>query len=314
MVAAEKIVIGTLAGLAAFWAFDHVARRRLRARRVWNSPEPPRPTRLRPRPPVARTQASRGAPGDTLRRVPVPAALAPPALDEADPEEFPEDLPDAPLEGEGDFERVRNHDDASELAERFQGAETSVDWGTFTDFPGAADEPSELDVMLEHYFATDETPGRFYAVQPGDTPETIARAALTLIGSTRPSRQQILDYIYCFTSATYNLDHYGSTSTSLSFPAKWKVPGLGLGLRAAFLPRNADAIDLMTHGLPVPRTVDEQGRPTNAEASSHGTIWLPPVDPERLPDGVVTCEGFSYTCGTSGLEPDPALLRLLEAC
>lgn len=256
----EHALYGSLAGLAAFVAYDHVTRRRRVAPAL---PQRNAAPRLRP----ARPLPSPPAAPECVSLVTLPDL--PGTVIELDDEPEPEP------------ERTAAH--------------------------------ASLEELLEHYFDAEETPGRFYTIQPGDTPETIARAVLSKLVE-RPTRQQILDYIHVFSSCSYNLDRYGSRSTSLSFPAKWCVPGLGLGLRAAFLPRNADAIDQMAAGLPVPRTVDDQGRPLDPEASSHGTVWLCPVDPERLRDeGVVTCEGFAYECGTSQLEPDPMLLHRLEA-
>ncbi len=174
-----------------------------------------------------------------------------------------------------------------------------------------------LDALLECYFASEARPGNFYSVQPGDTPETIAREALASVGE--PTKQALLDYIWCFSGGRYNLHRYGTRSTTRSrtgqsFSAQWVVPGIGKGLRGAFLPRNADAVELMARGLSVPRTIDEEAVRVVDDATSLGTIWLPPVCADQLDEGIVTCAPYSYEDGSSALEPPPRLLyRLREA-
>ncbi len=171
---------------------------------------------------------------------------------------------------------------------------------------------SRLDQLLEELFATDPTGGSFYQVQDGDTPESIARAVLGSVGAY--TERNVLDYVYCFSSSSWNLDLYGSPSTSRRYPRRYIVPGFGQGVRAAFLPRNADALALLGSGQLPHRTVDlKTGARTDADAAHHGVLWLPPVSPEQLRLGVVTCAPFSWPDGSSTINPHPELLELLEA-
>ncbi len=175
-----------------------------------------------------------------------------------------------------------------------------------------APEPSRLGELLEMHVSGEALPNKFYQVREGDTPVTIARAVLASVG--RFDEAHVLDYVYCFTSAPFNLDRYGTPSTSRRFPARWRIPGFGRGLRGAFVPHNADALAAMHGGKLPARTVDERtGKPLDPEARELGLVWLPPVDPGRLAEGIVTCSGFSWPDGSSTLNPDPELMALLEA-
>lgn len=172
-------------------------------------------------------------------------------------------------------------------------------------------EQTRLDELLEQYFAIDSEPGNFYQVVATDTFEGVARAALKTV-IPNPTDAQILAYIHCISAGPYNLDKYGSPSTSKVFPQQWLVPGLGQGLRAAFLPRNADGVAAFGAGLMPVRTVDPKTARGITSDSAYGLIWLPPVSAEDLEGaGVVTCAPFSYDDGSSTIDPDPELLSLL---
>ena len=168
---------------------------------------------------------------------------------------------------------------------------------------------TRLDELLREHLAVDARPGTFYQVTASDTPETIARAALRTVGDA--TDKATLDYIYCFTSSTWNLKLYGGPSTSNRFPFRWKVPGFGQGLRAAFLPRNAPAVSLMGSGVLPYRTVHEKDSThlDGAEGNAaYGLIWLPPVSREQLKLGVVTCAHRTWDDGSSTIDPNPELL------
>ena len=176
-----------------------------------------------------------------------------------------------------------------------------------------APEPTRIEAietLLKQYVTDDPYPNRFYLVQFGDTPESVARAALKHFGDPTPA--QVLDYVHCYSGCTHNLDNYGTPSLSRSFSKRLLVPGLGLGLRVAFLPRNADALGLMLGGLAPRMTVDRRTGAPAANSTSYGLLWLPPIDPEAFTQGEVTCSGYEWEDGTSGLEPPPKLFELLE--
>lgn len=169
---------------------------------------------------------------------------------------------------------------------------------------------SRLEELLDLHLASEPTPGKFYQVQAGDTPEFVLRAALEDVGTHREGH--LVDYLYCVVSSPWNLDLYGTPSTSRSYPQRFLVPGIGLGVRAAFLPRNAEALAMMRQGLSPSRTVDRDGRATDDSAQAFGLLWLPPVCPECLDvDDQITCAPFSWEDGTSTINPDPELLALL---
>ncbi len=174
----------------------------------------------------------------------------------------------------------------------------------------ADDRLGRLDELLALYFAIGTTPGTFCLVDPDATPETIARAALASVGPFTES--QVLDYVYCFTSSPWNLALYGGPSTSKRYPRRWIIPGFGQGVRAAFLPRNADALEMMANGVIPPRAVDESTAKALTESVSYGLLGLPPICPEQRALGVVTCAPFSWDDGSSTIDPDPEFIGLLE--
>lgn len=173
-------------------------------------------------------------------------------------------------------------------------------------------KPDPYDTLLQDLFHNDPRGGSFYQILPGDTPETIARAVLKATG--RFTKQNVLDYIHCFSSSRHNLDRYGSRSTSSIYPSEWLVPSFGQGLRAAFLPRNDDALDAFTHRRLPKRTIDaNSGAPLEPEAKRLGCIWLPPVSRDDLRNGIVTCGHQTYADGSSSIDPPPDFLAHLEA-
>lgn len=176
-------------------------------------------------------------------------------------------------------------------------------------------EDDRLAELVELHVAKEPTAGKFYQVGPDDTPETIARAVLAPFGKFTVA--QVRDYIYCFTSSPYNLDRYGTRSTTKRYPKRWLIPGFGQGLRGAFLPRNVDGLAALRSGRFPMRTIDprsakyiDHGLPTHPTA--YGLIWLPPISPEQLEIGVVTCAPFTWDDGSSSINPDPELLDLLQ--
>lgn len=165
--------------------------------------------------------------------------------------------------------------------------------------------------LLEKLFHADPEGGSFYALQAGDTPETVARAVLSRVG--RFTKQNVIDYIHCVSSSRWNLDRYGSPSTSRTYPRDWLVPGFGKGLRAAFLPRNADALEAIAHGRLPPRTIDPRTGAPLSDLEHLGVLWLPPVDPHALREGRVTCAHQSWSDGSSSIDPPPEFIAFMEA-
>lgn len=167
---------------------------------------------------------------------------------------------------------------------------------------GASESKSAIEKLLEEFVADTPTPGHFYQVQPGDTPLSVALAAL----GDRATVADATDYLHCIASGTYNMSVYGSPSTSKQFPAKFLVPGKRIGVRVAFLPRNEDALDLMLRGRHPRMTIDQRTGAPLGGASSYGMPWLPPVD-ERF-----SCAPFEWDDGSSAIDPPPDLLERLR--
>jgi hypothetical protein len=175
----------------------------------------------------------------------------------------------------------------------------------------AREEADPFHAMLVSLFDADPRGGAFYAIQEGDTPETIARAVLGRVGRFR--KRDVVDYIHLMSSSSYNLERYGSPSTSNSYPSEWLVPVLAKGLRAAFLPRNADAIEAIGNRRLPTRVIDPRTGMANGEGSSLAVLWLPPVSPDALREGTVTCSHRSWSDGSSSIDPPPEFFAFMEA-
>ncbi len=173
------------------------------------------------------------------------------------------------------------------------------------------EESDPFVAMLEALFDGMPTGGHFYAVDQGDTPETIARSVLASVGKFR--KRDVLDYIHLMSSSRFNLDRYGSPSTSNTYPSEWLVPVVAKGLRAAFLPRNADAIAAIGNRRLPARAIDPRTGMSKGDGDHLGVLWLPPVSPEALREGMVTCSHRSWSDGSSSIEPPPEFFAFMEA-
>lgn len=171
-----------------------------------------------------------------------------------------------------------------------------------------------IERLLAAFVADDPTPNHFYQVQEGDTLPDVAAAALRTIVA-RPTREQIRQYIFCISSGPrWNVRTYATPSTSKSFGSDLLVPGKGFGLRVAFLPRNDDALDAMLEDGRLPQmTTDPRTGAPSGDFGQFGLLWLPPVDPEALGAGEVTCAPYSWSDGSSTIDPPPELLALLRS-
>lgn len=167
--------------------------------------------------------------------------------------------------------------------------------------------------LLERFVADDPAPGFFYQVQPGDRLPDVAAAALGRVGAF--SRRQLEQYVFCISSGPqWNVAKYGTPSVTKAFGNELLVPGLGKGVRVAFLPRNEDALDSMLQGRsPAMRVDPKSGRPRGDMFDAYGLLWLPPVDAGELSRGEISCAAFSWPDGSSSIDPPTELLVLLEA-
>jgi len=170
----------------------------------------------------------------------------------------------------------------------------------------------ELRALLGEFVRESPTPGFFYTVRPGDTLPSVAGEALGTIGPHGEHAR--LTYGFCIQSGPrFNLPTYGTPSTSNDFPDDLLVPGKRIGVRVAFRPRNEDAIAAMLSGRMPRMTVDPVTGAPDKTGSSLGTLWLPPVDPASLAIGEPSCGAYSWSDGSSSIDPPPELLRLLKA-
>jgi hypothetical protein len=167
-----------------------------------------------------------------------------------------------------------------------------------------------IELLLSDLVSDEPVPRSLYRVQWDDTPKSVAARALAQVGPH--TDRDVLEYIHAFSAGAYNLGQFGTPATSRAYPKQMLVPGLGLGLRVAFLPRNQDALEQMLAGQ-MPRIVVDPrtGKPASPH-TSYGLIWLPAVDPDALARGEVTCSGHEWPDGSSALDPDPQLLELLQ--
>lgn len=164
--------------------------------------------------------------------------------------------------------------------------------------------------LLALHLADEPLAGKLYTVRSGDTPDKIARRVLSQFG--RYTATQARDYWHCVSGGAFNQGRYGTYSTSKRYPAELLVPGQGMGIRAAFMRCNEDAIAAMASGFLARRGVDVKSGTPLGLGDHLGTIWLPYINPDLAASGEITCRGMDWPCGTSGLEPDPELLALME--
>lgn len=137
----------------------------------------------------------------------------------------------------------------------------------------------------------------------------MAKSVLDEMGSPY-ERRHVFDYVHCMSSGPrWNLPLYGTPSTSRQFDKRHLVPGLGMGIRVAFLARNADALGLLLGGRLPAMTVDPKTGSAKSSDSSRGLVWLPPA---AIKDGELTCED-PWSDGSTSLDPPPELFELTEA-
>ena len=179
--------------------------------------------------------------------------------------------------------RTRRRHHVRRTAAKSSAVETSVIVETLRDL--VADEPQA---------------GRFYVVQWRDRPGTVFRDALATCGILSPTQGQVDQYAHLVAGGRYNGDLYGSRGTSRTYPSRWLVPGLGMGIRSAFLPRNQDALELWLHGARPMCVVDRDTGAPRSPATSYGMIWLPPCEAVGYD---LTGQGYEWPDGSSTLDP-----------
>ena len=186
--------------------------------------------------------------------------------------------------------------------------------------PPASERLLEIESLLGEFISDTPRPGFFYQIKRDDTLADITRTALNTVGPhTEKAR---LSYMHCLQSGpNWNLPTYGTPSVTKTFPKKYLVPGINMGVRVAFLPRNEDAHALMLQGIRAKIAVDPtKGAPLRNESPPifpttpvhYGLLWLPPVDEDSLASGEPTCAPFSWDDDSSTIDPPPQLLELLE--
>jgi hypothetical protein len=174
-----------------------------------------------------------------------------------------------------------------------------------------------LDVLQE-WISDEAIPGKFYIV--GTDPEKggsdslagITRRALnrTVAGGGNDGGRRI-DYMHCITSGPkWNWPLYASSSFSDAFP-QWAGVN-GMGLRRAFFAWHDDAKKaIMERRMPT-RAITQNGSRIPGVGNKYAMLWLPPVDPAALAEGVVTCGSVEWNDGSSSIDPPPELLNMLN--
>ncbi len=155
---------------------------------------------------------------------------------------------------------------------------------------------------LDQLIRTEPTPGHFYAIrgggQGGLNAGNVARRILPpqFRGDGQERKRYIVD---CLTGSEWNRSLYGSTASGDDYPNYYFKDGLGLA--AAWMPRNAPAQQMLAmRGFP-PRTVDNIGAHIPGQPSGYyGLIWVPRV----------RVMGSSWLC--DGLDPPGWLLGAID--
>lgn len=171
--------------------------------------------------------------------------------------------------------------------------------------PSAA-PPVGAPSLVAQLIALEPAPGRWYAIEPGDTISEVARAALDAyqgrLGNAGTTRRA---YIHCMIA--------GNRWNSRLYASSWDGPGHsrathvdGLGLARAFTPVNEAAIPRLRSGQWPRRTFTEAGALAGPRGTELGLLWLPEID------------GFVYVDGhwmpvCSDLDPPALVLDQLQA-
>jgi hypothetical protein len=166
----------------------------------------------------------------------------------------------------------------------------------------------DLTEILRDLVSDDPQGGRLYLVQWRDRASAIFRDALATCGIAATSAQ-IDAYAHLCAAGRWNRELYGSRGTSRTYPARWLCPGLGLGLRSAFLPRNQDALGFMLADRAPMCVIDRASGAAMSPAVSYGLIWLPPVD---LVDHELTGQAYTWADGSGTLDPHPSIMAVIE--
>ncbi len=171
--------------------------------------------------------------------------------------------------------------------------------------PGEPEQLDELVELLRELVSDTPRGGAFYQVQFRDRPGDFIRAALASCGIDRPTAAQLDEYMHLVAGGRFNSDLHGTYSSSIIYPDRWLVPGLRMGIRTAWLPRNEDALDLYLRGGSPQCAVDRRTGVALTPATSLGLVWAPPVE---LVAGELTTETFSWDDGSSTLDPPAPFL------
>lgn len=154
-------------------------------------------------------------------------------------------------------------------------------------------------------------PGRFYAIKKGDSLDQIARQALNnrLPGAGNKNANRMAYIKNCINlSKKWNLPLYGSTSSSNLFPKAYFTNGQGL--RMAFFPYHAPALQFVLGGKIPPRQITPSGARIQG-GNAYGILWLPPVDDDALTQfDQVVCAG-KWDDGSPTSEPPPLFFQLV---
>lgn len=164
--------------------------------------------------------------------------------------------------------------------------------------------------FLEVWLSDDPVPGKLYQIQKNDNMSNIARRALdSVIDGAGDSDGNRLAYIKCISSGpAWNMPLYASTHFSKIYPAMYGVGGRGVA--RAFMPWHQDAVKaILERRFPNRQITDDGARIVGG--GSYGLPWLPPIDPEALAIGQVTCAPFNWEDGSSSINPPPELFMLI---
>ena len=126
-------------------------------------------------------------------------------------------------------------------------------------------------------------PNAFYRIKTGDTASGIAGQAL--LGNNNGSNRVRL--IKCMTRVSWNDTLYASTRHPASWGTLFDVNGENLS--AAFLPRNASAVQFLAQKKMPPRTITASGGYVGQGPTGYfGLLWIPPF--QATPNAVACQE------------------------
>ena len=177
------------------------------------------------------------------------------------------------------------------------------------------------------WISEDVEPGRFYRIQSGDNPTTVARRLMQFMtrSSSKFVGHPLTDDVMRAMVGAWNLTYFGSVpaardKTCGTFQAErlptpyWAVDTDDgpRDITQAFCPKHEDAIEAMFAGRLPNRTIDARGDIVVGGPMTWGVLWIPAMEMEVINDELTLHTGATWSDGSTMGAPPPEVLEVLS--